>query len=72
MNHASDQADIDGVAIAVAESCVVCTREEIEQLMPVVPWMRGTEASSDTMLHIVELLTAMGKVEVVRHELLCG
>ena len=42
MNHSSDQADIDGVAIAVAESCVVCTRAEIEQLMPVVKQIQGS------------------------------
>ena len=72
MNHSTAKADIDGVAIAVAESCVVCTRAEIEWLMPVVPWTRGTEASSDTMIHILEVLTDMGRIEVVESELLCG
>ena len=71
MNHSSDQADIDGVAIAVAESCVVCTRAEIEQLMPVVPWLLGVEASSDTMLHVIERLGCMGRIEIVVSELLC-
>ncbi|PCJ07798.1 MAG: hypothetical protein COB10_12070 [Planctomycetota bacterium] len=71
MNLSSGKAELDGIAVTVAQSCVVCSRKEIEWLLPKVPWTRSIEASSDLMLHIVELLTSMGKVEAVESELLC-